>query len=119
MIKIFSTYKPQIIRSLRKERDLMKRLLLFTIPIALVLAVGCSSSQKHHKTTLPDPKTYNAHFDDMDADGDEHVNWDEFAAHFQNADKNVFNAIDLNQDGNIDHDEWHEFKETHGLKHIE
>jgi hypothetical protein len=30
--------------------------------------------------------------------------------------KKFFNAVDLNQDGNIDHDEWHEFKEAHGLK---
>jgi hypothetical protein len=35
------------------------------------------------------------------------------------AEKKVFIAIDLNQDKNIDHDEWHAFKEAHGLKHIE
>jgi len=98
----------------------MKRLLLLTIPIVLVmLAVGCSSGKKHHNTAMPDPQSFNAHFGDMDADGDDLVNWDEFAAHFQNAEQKVFNAIDLNQDGNIDHDEWHEFKAAHGLKHIE
>jgi Ca2+-binding EF-hand superfamily protein len=98
----------------------MKRLLLLTIPIVLVmLAVGCSSGKKHHNTAMPDPQSFNAHFGDMDADGDDLVNWDEFAAHFENAEQKVFNAIDLNQDGNIDHDEWHEFKATHGLKHSE
>ena len=25
----------------------------------------------------------------------------------------------LNGDGTVDHDEWHEFKEAHGLKHID
>jgi ABC-type nickel/cobalt efflux system permease component RcnA len=68
---------------------------------------------------MPDPKSYNAHFGDMDANGDDLVNWEEFAAHFQNADQNVFDAINLNHDGNIDHDEWHEFKAAHGLKHKE
>jgi len=27
-------------------------------------------------------------------------------------------TFDLNQDGNIDHDEWHEFKAVHGLKEV-
>ena len=98
----------------------MKRLLLLTIPILLAaLAVGCSTDKRHHKTDMPDPRTYNAHFGDIDADGDDLVNWKEFEAYFENAEKKVFNAIDLNQDGNIDHDEWHEFKDAHGLKHIE
>ena len=98
----------------------MKRLLLITIPIVLVmLTVGCSSGKKHHSTAMPDPQSFNAHFGDMDANGDDLVNWEEFAAHFKNADQKVFNAIDLNQDDNIDHDEWHEFKAAHGMKHIE
>jgi len=29
----------------------------------------------------------------------------------------VFSAIDINKDGYIDHDEWHKFKEAHGLEH--
>ena len=98
----------------------MKRLLLLTIPVILVtLAVRCSSGHPHHKTALPDPESFNAHFGDIDADGDELVNWEEFNAYFQNAEPKVFNALDLNQDGGIDHDEWHKFKEAHGLKHQE
>jgi hypothetical protein len=65
---------------------------------------------------MPDPQSFNAHFGDMDANGDGLVTWDEFAAYFQNSEEKVFNAVDLNQDGKIDHDEWHEFKEAHGLK---
>lgn len=65
---------------------------------------------------MPDPQSLNAHFGDMDANGDGLVTWDEFAAYFQNAEEKVFNVVDLNQNGNIDHDEWHEFKEAHGLK---
>lgn len=98
----------------------MKRLLLLTIPIIFVmLAVGCSSGKKHHSSAMPDPKSFNAHFGDMDADGDDLVSWEEFSANFQNAEHKVFKAIDLNQDGNIDHDEWHKFKEAHELKHLE
>ena len=98
----------------------MKRLLFLTIPIILVtLAVGCSSGSKHHKTALPDPESFNAHFGDIDADGDELVSWEEFKAYFQNAEPKVFKALDLNQDGSVDHDEWHEFKEAHGLRHHE
>jgi len=37
--------------------------------------------------------------------------------YFPQAEPAVFAAIDLNKDGNIDHDEWHKFKEAHGLKH--
>jgi len=95
----------------------MKRFLLLIIPFFLIMLVaGCSSHKKYHDTDMPDPQSFNAHFGDMDANGDDLVNWEEFSAHFQNADQKVFNAIDLNQDGNIDHDEWHEFKEAHGMK---
>ena len=98
----------------------MKRLLLLTIPLVLLtLAVGCSSGKKYHGSAMPDPQSFNAHFGDMDTDGDDLVSWDEFSANFQHAEEKVFNAIDLNQDGKIDHDEWHEFKAAHGLKHME
>lgn len=96
----------------------MNRLLVFTISIVLTLiAVGCSNQKKHHGTDMPAPQTFNAHFGDMDSNGDGRVNWEEFSAHFENAEQKVFDAIDLNQDGNIDHDEWHEFKSAHGLQH--
>jgi len=96
----------------------MKQLLLLTISIILVmLTVGCSSYKKHHSTDMPDPKSFNVHFGDMDTNSDDLVSWEEFAAHFQNAEQKVFNVTDLNEDGNIDHDEWHEFKAVHGLEH--
>ncbi|MGD8700852.1 MAG: hypothetical protein PVG51_01955 [Desulfosarcina sp.] len=96
----------------------MIRLSLLNILIVLaLLTAGCSGHKKNHSTDMPDPKSYNAHFGDMDANGDDLVNWEEFSAHFENAEQKVFNAIDLNQDGNIDRDEWREFKADHGLKH--
>ena len=52
----------------------------------------------------------------MDTSGDFLVNYDEFKAHFSHAEPNVFKTIDLNKDNSLDHDEWHEFKEAHGLK---
>jgi hypothetical protein len=66
---------------------------------------------------MPDPKSFNAHFGDMDSDGNDLVSWDEFKAHFPHAEPKVFTAIDLNGDKALDHDEWHEFKAAHGLKH--
>ena len=97
----------------------MKQYILLHILIVLIISIaGCSSTnKKYHSTDMPDPQSFNAHFGDMDANGDGLVTRDEFTAYFQNAEKKVFNAIDLNQNGNIDHDEWHEFKEAHGLKH--
>jgi hypothetical protein len=84
---------------------------------AVMLASGCAGHKQHHATDMPDPQSYNAHFGDLDANGDDQVTWDEFAVYFQDAEKKVFDAIDLDQDGTIGHDEWHEFKAAHGLKH--
>jgi hypothetical protein len=96
----------------------MKQIYLFGMLIVLAsLTVGCSSHKQYHSTDMPDPHAFNAHFGDIDTDGDDLVNTKEFSTHFQNAEKKVFDAIDLNQDGNIDHDEWHAFKSAHGLKH--
>ena len=91
--------------------------------LALVLipmiAVGCSSKSHHHGDKMPPPESYNAHFGDMDANSDERVDWEEFKSFFPQAEPKVFNALDLNKDGFVDHDEWHEFKQAHGLKHEE
>ena len=59
----------------------------------------------------------NAHFGDMDSNGDDLVSWDEFKAYFPKAEPSVFESIDLNADNALDHDEWHKFKAAHGLKH--
>jgi len=53
----------------------------------------------------------------MDPDKDGKITWQEFKAHFPKADEKVFVAIDLNKDGGIDHDEWHDFKAAYNLKH--
>jgi len=97
----------------------MKQLFFTIIVILALLAVGCASGNKHPKTAIQDPESLNAHFGDMDTDGDDLVSPEEFKAHFPDADPKAFDAIDLNGDGSVDHDEWHEFKEAHGLGHIE
>ena len=85
----------------------------------LSVFAGCASKDRHHGSDMPDPKGYNAHFGNMDASGDRMVDWKEFKAYFPQAEPKVFAAVDLNKDGAIDHDEWHAFKEAHGLKHKE
>jgi len=53
----------------------------------------------------------------MDKDKDRKVNWEEFKAYFPQATPQVFEAIDLNKDKSINHDEWHKFKAAYSLKH--
>ena len=97
----------------------MKQLFFAIILILAILTAGCAGGDKTHKIAIKDPESLNAHFGDMDADGDDLVNREEFKAYFPDADPKAFDAIDLNGDGSVDHDEWHEFKEAHGLGHIE
>ncbi len=98
----------------------MKKLVFFlSLTLVVGMLSGCASQSKHHNESLPDPKGFNAHFPDMDSDGNDLVSWTEFKEYFPQAEPGVFKAIDLNGDGNIDHDEWHQFKEAHGLGHVE
>jgi hypothetical protein len=94
----------------------MKRAVaLVGIWIVLAVFAGCSGARFHEKE-LPDPSSYEAHFPDIDGDGDERVTWDEFHNYFPQATEEVFEAVDLDRNKALDHDEWHEFKEAHGLK---
>ena len=86
------------------------------ILVAVTVYLGCAGSQTYHKEKLPDPSSYQAHFPDMDTNGDERVDWKEFQQQFPNGDKKVYKALDINKDGGVDHDEWHAFKEAHGLR---
>lgn len=89
------------------------------VACSLAWIVGCAPHARYHDHPLPDPASYNAHFGDMDADGNDAVSVQEFTAYFPESKPQVFEALDLNRDGVIDHDEWHRFKEAHGLKHVE
>jgi hypothetical protein len=90
-----------------------------TVLIAL-LAIGflaaCAGTMNPHGKNMPDPAAFNAHFDDMDRNGDGQVKWTEFKRYFPDAEPKVFLATDLNDDSVIDRDEWHQFKAAHGLK---
>ena len=99
--------------------DMKKFVFFLSLILVVSILSGCTSQSKHHKDNLPDPKGFNAHFPDMDSDGDDLVSWAEFNDHFPQAPPEAFKATDLNGDGNIDHDEWHQFKEAHGLGHKE
>ena len=85
--------------------------------LTALLVFACGGSEKHHKADMPDPAGFNAHFDDIDKNGDGEVKYIEFVQYFPEAEPEVFMALDLNDDGVVDHDEWHQFKETHGLEH--
>jgi len=93
----------------------------FTLPALMILGLAAvayaASPPTQAAYNIPDAKSYNAHFGNMDPDKDGKVTWQEFKAHFPKADEKVFVAIDLNKDGGIDHDEWHDFKEAYNLKH--
>ena len=84
-----------------------KKVLLFACALTLCLAGGAMA------------KGYNGHFDDMDKNGDEYVDWKEFKVYFPNGEKVVFDEIDTEKAGRFDHDQWHEFKEKRGYGHIE
>ena len=99
--------------------DMKKFVFFLSLILVICMLSGCASKSRHHKQDLPDPKGFNAHFPDMDSDGDDLINWTEFKDHFPQAQPEAFKATDLNGDGNIDHDEWHQFKEAHGLGHKE
>lgn len=98
----------------------MRRIfLILTFVSAVAMLFGCASQSTYHKQKLPDPKSFNAHFPDMDTDENDQVDRQEFNAYFPQAEPEVFKATDLNDDGYIDHDEWHQFKQAHGLEHQE
>jgi hypothetical protein len=63
--------------------------------------MGMHDKKNVHATGLPDPSGFTAHFPDASET------------------TKVFNAIDLDGSGALDHDEWHEFKKAHDMKHVE
>jgi hypothetical protein len=98
----------------------MKKWIIIACMLSVALIfMGSGKKERYHEKALPDPKSFNAHFGDMDRNGDELLNWEEFKGHFPQADQRVFQALDLNKDGSVDEDEWHKFKKAHGLKHEE
>jgi len=96
----------------------MKRVALVLTLLALTgFLFGFISEQKPQKELIPNAESYNAHFPNMDKNKDRKVNWEEFKEYFHQATPRVFEAIDLNKDKSLDHDEWHKFKTACGLKH--
>ena len=92
---------------------------LFAVFALITAAAGCTGGSPYHGEKMPAPERYNAHFGDIDAGGDGLVSWEEFRSYFPRAEPKVYAALDLDKDGFVDHDEWHEFKAAHGLKHEE
>lgn len=85
--------------------------LMFFLAVALLTpAYSSDHGKKHH---------FNGHFGDLDTDGNDQLSWEEFKQNFPHADKATFKKIDTDNNGSIDHDEWHDFKATMGYKHKE
>jgi len=91
-----------------------KILLLISLGILAAALVTPAYSSDHKKK-----HSFNAHFGDMDTDGNDQLNWQEFKQYFPHADKQTFKEIDVDNDGVIDHDEWHDYKVSQGYKHKE
>lgn len=91
-------------------------LMMAMMILALMTACGGTSQKMYHDSPLGDPMQYKAHFGDIDTNGDDVVKWYEFKKYFPQADPKIFMALDLNDDAAVDHDEWHEFKDAHGMK---
>jgi len=114
LIPVFNRFS----RSLDWRFVMMKKVAMVLALIALtVFLFGFTAEQKPQKADIPNPESYNVHFPNMDNDKDRKVNWEEFKAYFPQATPQVFEAIDLNKDKSLDHDEWHKLKAAYGLKH--
>lgn len=89
---------------------------LIFVLLLMMMVVSCAKEKRYHKSSLPDPASFSAHFGDMDMDGDDLVHWEEFKSYFPQATPDIFKALDGNKDSAVDHDEWHDFKEAHGMR---
>ena len=85
----------------------------------IILAFMVAGTLAFASTAYAGGDKYEGHFGDMDTNGDEIVNQEEFVAFFKdNADPaGAFTIIDQDSSGSLDHDEWHAFKSAHGYGH--
>lgn len=90
--------------------------LVFIAALLVVMLGGCGHQGKGYEAVQMETKSYDAHFPDVDTNDDDLVSWEEFNNKFTDAEKDVYEALDLNKDGSVDHDEWHEFKSGSGLE---
>ena len=76
-----------------------------------------NKSGNYHLQERPEPSAHNTHFGDMDSNDDGVMDTKEFNMHFSGHKNNddVFKAVDLNSDSQIDHDEWQAFKKANNL----
>jgi hypothetical protein len=117
LVNLVSVFK-LFLRYSDRRLGMMKRVAVGLALFALTgFLFGFTSEQKPQKELIPEAESYNAHFPNMDQNKDRKVNWEEFKAYFPQATLQVFEAIDIDEDKSLDHDEWHKFKAVYGLKH--
>lgn len=84
----------------------MKHLLLAGLVGLIALSV-LGPAAAHAETD------YQAHFGDIDTNGDGKMDMMEYHKYFPQGSHEYFMDADANKDGSLDHDEWHAFKEKH------
>jgi hypothetical protein len=88
-----------------------------TLVLLWGLSFGCAKKEKFHQTDLPNPASYQAHFHEIDSNNNGTVTWEEFKEYFPDGQREVFDALDLDGNQVLDHEEWHQFEQAHGAKH--
>jgi hypothetical protein len=76
-------------------------------------SVYASSCNKGDYGAKSGHKSFNKHFGDMDANGDESLSFDEFKKAFPSSKQTGFDRLDSDKNGALSHEEWHQFKEMH------
>jgi Ca2+-binding EF-hand superfamily protein len=97
-----------------------RNIILLTVGVFFLLA-GNGLATDYQKEGMADTSTYEAfgkaYMGEMDMDGDGGVTWKEFHGEFPDAPREFFDVVDLNKDEFVSGDEWHKFRQAHGLNH--
>ena len=87
------------------------------IPVILALALLVPAlSLAGHPYGYHGCRTMNWNMDELDADNDGMLTFDEFTAPNLEKWRNGFDMIDANGDGEIDAEEWREFLDVHTMR---
>mgnify|MGYP006298441579 CR=1 FL=1 len=102
----------------------MKKI-VFYLSLAAVLAVSANGFASSHGKMkgmghsggmdMAGMAKFNVPVQEIDADGDGDVTWDDFSQKYEGTEKQVFEVIDTDDDGILSESEWDKFKSAHGM----